>query len=165
MIIIVMGVEGSGKNSVGATLSDELGCHFYDGADFHSASNVEKIQQGTPLSLEDQQQWLTSIRSLIENHLEQERSAVIACTGLKAAARQQLSQGDDRIYFVFLRGTYETLWDRLTRRKNHSLKAEMLQSQLDGVAELGQIDLIIDIEEATTDEIVDVIVSYVNGTV
>lgn len=131
MVIIVMGVAGSGKTTVGELLAEAIGCHFYDGDDFHPPENVEKMAQGFSLHDADRRPWLASLRNLIEKHVQKECHAVIACSALKESYREQLGQGIQGVEFVYLNGSYDTIWARMKRRKNHFMKSELLQSQFD----------------------------------
>ncbi len=85
MIILLMGVAGAGKTSVGAQLADDLGWPFYDGDTFHPKANVEKMRQDTPLTDADRFPWLTALRHLIDDLARQETSAVVTCSALKQA--------------------------------------------------------------------------------
>lgn len=156
MIVIVMGVAGSGKTTIGSRLADELGCHYYDGDDFHPASNIEKMRNNIPLTDDDRQPWLASLRSLIDNHIQQGKQAVIACSALKRSHRQQLGRDLPGVHFVYLQGSYETIWERLKKRKDHFMKPEMLKSQFDALEEPTRDVLIFNVEE-DPDEIVTTI--------
>jgi len=129
MIIIVMGVSGSGKTTVGELLADRLGCGFSDADDFHPAANVEKMRAGIPLTDDDRWPWLTALRRAIDDWQAAGESRVIACSALKAAYRDRLSpQGD--VVFVFLKGSAETIDARLKARKGHYMNPGLLASQL-----------------------------------
>lgn len=130
MVIVVMGVDGSGKTTVGTRLAEAMGCHFYDGDDFHPPENVEKMENGIPLDDIDSRPWLASLRNLIEKHLQKECQAVIACSALKKSYREQLVNGLNGVEFVYLNGSYDTIWSRL-RRRSHFAKPEILKGQLD----------------------------------
>src|SRR5438270_12038372 len=90
MVIILMGVSGSGKTTVGRGLADELGWKFYDGDDFHPRANVEKMAHGVPLNDDDRAPWLESLRDLIRSCLGRGESAVLACSALKRSYREYL---------------------------------------------------------------------------
>ena len=128
MIIIVMGVSGSGKTTIGEMLADRLGCGFSDADDFHPATNVEKMRAGIPLTDDDRWPWLNALRSAIEGWQAAGESRVIACSALKAAYRGQLSPRND-VVFVFLKGSSETIATRLKARKGHYMNPDLLASQ------------------------------------
>jgi len=127
--IIVMGVAGSGKTTVGKSLSKHLGWDFYDADDFHPPENIAKMTNGIPLNDVDRSPWLASLHTLIFSNLEQNRPAVLACSALKDSYRQQMLEGNDGTQIVFLKGTYDQIWSRLSMRKDHYMKPQMLQSQ------------------------------------
>ena len=131
MIVIVMGVAGSGKSTVGRFLARQLGWTFLDGDDFHPAANVEKMSHGIPLSDDDRLPWLQLIRKEIERLRESAQSAVVACSALKSSYRHILAADDPDTRFIFLQGTYEEFYERLAERTGHFMKPDMLQSQFD----------------------------------
>lgn len=128
MIIIVMGVSGSGKTTVGGLLAGRMGCGFSDADDFHPAANVEKMRVGIPLTDDDRWPWLKALRQAIEDWEAAGESRVIACSALKAAYRNLLAPRDD-VVFVFLKGSSETIASRLKARKGHYMNPDLLASQ------------------------------------
>ncbi|KAJ7594550.1 P-loop containing nucleoside triphosphate hydrolase protein [Mycena floridula] len=127
-LIVVMGVSGTGKSTLGKALSQALGLPFIDGDDLHPASNVAKMAAGQPLNDEDREPWLRKIRKTAD---EQNSSVVIACSALRGAYRNILrGENGKRTYFVFIEGSRETLLDRMQKRNGHFMKATMLDSQL-----------------------------------
>ena len=105
MIVIVFGVSGAGKTTIGKLLAQKLGWRFYEADDFHSQANIEKMHRGVPLTDADRWPWLESLRQLIERSLEASENAVLACSALKRAYRERLRVSDE-VKFVFLRGDY-----------------------------------------------------------
>jgi gluconokinase len=145
MIVIVMGVAGSGKSTIGQRLADRLGWPFYDGDDFHPPANVEKMRAGIPLTDEDRSGWLSALADVIAQQLRQDQSAVIACSALKQQYRARLS-ADDQVRFVYLRGSYALIEARLRERTGHYMPPDLLASQFAALEE-PQSALIVDIDQ------------------
>lgn len=122
--LVLMGVSGSGKTTVGQLLASEVGARFYDGDDFHSPENVRKMSSGIPLTDEDRQGWLESLGALIR---EAETPTIIACSALKKSYRRMLKGAD----FVFLTGSPGLLNERINQREGHYMPPGLLQSQLE----------------------------------
>ena len=133
-VIVVMGVSGSGKTTVGAKLAQELGWQFYDADDFHSEANREKMAQGMALNDEDRAEWLASLRGLIRKHLEEGSSCVLACSALKQRYRDTLAV-NEKVRFAYLRGSFEQVETRMKRRKDHYMPVQLLQSQFEALEE------------------------------
>lgn len=133
--LIVMGVAGSGKTTVGEQLAQHLGWNFYDADAFHPAENIAKMANGTPLNDTDRVPWLAALSALISTSLKQNRPAVLACSALKESYRQQLLAGNEGVQFVYLKGSYELIWSRISSRKDHYMKPQMLQSQFEALEE------------------------------
>jgi len=132
--VIVMGVSGSGKTTIGSMLAQELGWQFYDADDFHPPANREKMAQGVPLSDEDRAEWLASLRKLIQKNLEEGVSCVLACSALKQRYRETLAV-DEKVRFAYLRGSYDQIETRMKRRKDHYMPVQLLQSQFEALEE------------------------------
>jgi gluconokinase len=128
MIVIVFGVSGAGKTTIGKLLAQELGWRFIEGDDFHPAANVDKLRKGIPLTDEERQPWLARLRERIERCLAEKENAVLACSALKNKYRELLKANAD-VKFVYLRGDYGLIADRLRERKGHFMKPQLLQSQ------------------------------------
>jgi gluconokinase len=128
MFVVLMGVAGSGKTTIGRKLAAELGWKFYDADDFHPAANVEKMARGAPLDDADRKPWLEALRDLVRGSLERGERAVLACSALKESYRAYLLS-DGRVKLVYLRGDYELIRDRLKDRRGHFMKPQMLDSQ------------------------------------
>jgi gluconokinase len=128
VIVIVFGVSGAGKTTIGKLLAQEVGWHFYDADDFHSQANIQKMQSGIPLTDEDRWPWLQNLRQLIERSLEAGENAVLACSALKRAYCEQLRVSDE-VKFVFLHGDYALIEKQLRQRRDHFMNPELLRSQ------------------------------------
>lgn len=133
--VIVMGVAGCGKTTVGEALAKRLGWSFYDADAFHPAENIAKMATGMPLNDSDRAPWLAALHALISASLRENRPAVLACSALKESYRQQLLEGNEGVQLVYLRGSYDLIWSRLSLRKGHYMKPEMLQSQFEALEE------------------------------
>jgi len=144
---IVMGVSGSGKTEVGSSLAQHLGWDFYDADDFHPPANVAKMAAGVPLNDTDRAPWLASLHELISTSLKKDQPGVLACSALKERYRQQLLAGNDDVQLVYLKGSYELIWSRMSARKDHYMKAHMLRSQFETLEEPGNA-LVIDISNS-----------------
>lgn len=125
---VVMGVSGSGKTTVGQALAGRLNCPFYDGDDFHPPANVAKMASGTPLNDADRAPWLARLTELLENHVGKGETAVLACSALKQTYREQLRVSPN-VQFVYLAGSFDLIWQRMSARADHYMKADMLRSQ------------------------------------
>ncbi len=147
MIIILMGVSGSGKTTIGLLLAQRLGWAFYDGDDFHPPANVEKMRSGVPLTDSDRESWLATLQQLIDDLLKNGRSAVLACSALKQSYRTRLQRHPEDVRFVYLKGDYALLHQRLTTRHEHFMPAGLLASQF-ATLEEPQEGLIIDIAQS-----------------
>ena len=127
--LIVMGVSGSGKSTIGETLAERLGWPFEDGDRFHPASNVAKMSAGHALTDGDRWPWLQAIADEIDRVCEAGERAVIACSALKRAYREVLVHGRDDVRIVYLDGTQDLIAARLAARKGHFMPPALLVSQ------------------------------------
>ena len=129
-IIYIMGVSGSGKTHIGKRLAKALQIPYFDADDFHPTENTQKMKSGTPLTDEDRSQWLDTLHELAHQHSEQ--GCVISCSALKQQYRDTLALPmDDKVLWVYLKGTYEVIYQRMKNRKGHFMKPEMLASQFE----------------------------------
>ncbi|XP_037536283.1 probable gluconokinase [Nematolebias whitei] len=149
MIYIIMGVSGSGKTSLGTFLSEKLGWPFYEGDNFHPQENIEKMSRGEPLTDQDRFPWLLKLYEIIERERSSGCDALMACSALKRQYRQVLLHGSSAlaaascphqnispptpadIFFLYLHGDYDFIYQRMVARKGHYMKADLLRSQFD----------------------------------
>ncbi len=129
-VIIVMGVAGSGKTTVGELLASRNGGKFHDADNFHPDANIEKMAAGIPLDDVDRAPWLARLRTEVVDATPESCLAVIACSALKKSYRAALGVGGDGVTLVYLKGDAPTLSLRLENRAGHFMKAGMLESQL-----------------------------------
>ena len=126
-----MGVSGCGKTTISELLSKELDLPFFDGDDFHSQSNIEKMTSGVPLNDEDREGWLVTLNELAVKQLKQ-NSCIIVCSALKKSYRDILNRGiQNQVYWIHLSGSFEQILDRINKRDNHFMSSDLLQSQFD----------------------------------
>jgi carbohydrate kinase (thermoresistant glucokinase family) len=157
--IVLAGVSGSGKTTVGRGLAERLGWDYVEADDHHPPENVAKMRRGEPLNDADRAPWLASLRRELDRHLAEGRGVVLSSSALKADYRRALTGGRDEIAVVLLHGPQRVLADRLEQRRDHFFDASMLRSQLDTL-ELpgpGEAALVIGVEPEP-DRIVDRIV-------
>lgn len=135
MIIITMGVSGSGKTTIGRCLATVLGWPFYDGDDFHPQANVDKMAQGMPLTDADREPWLQAMHEHIATLIRRGENAVLACSALKRAYRRQIVGTLKQVHFVYLRGSFDLIQSRLAARQGHFMPSDLLASQFDTLEE------------------------------
>lgn len=152
-IIIVMGVEGSGKTTIGRKLAGALGCQFYDADDFHSPQARSKMAAGVALTDDDRRPWLQALRGLVAEHLHTGVRMVLACSALKASYREMLTLDPARTVFVYLRGDIALIRQRLRDRSGHYAGVSLLASQFETLEEPRDA-LIVDIAD-TPEHIVE----------
>jgi carbohydrate kinase (thermoresistant glucokinase family) len=128
--VVVMGVSGCGKSTVGHLLAGRLETPFVEGDDSHSAANVAKMAAGQPLTDEDRAGWLQALSLRLRQSVAQAQGLVVACSALKKVYRDVLRQGAPDVLFVHLQGSPEVLTQRLQQRTGHYMPATLLQSQL-----------------------------------
>lgn len=128
MIVIMMGVVGAGKTTVGRALAKQLGWEFADADDYHSQDNIDKIRHGVPLEDESRLPWLLQLRSLIQNWHSEGHNGVLACSALKRSYREELHVAPN-IQFVYLQGSAALIVNRLRARTGHFANDAILASQ------------------------------------
>ena len=150
MILIVAGVSGSGKTTVGAMLAGRLGWRFADADDFHPAANVEKMRAGIPLTDADRGPWLRAIAAWMDEHIARGESAVVGCSALKRSYRDELLGGRPEARMVFLAADREVLARRLAARLGHFFPEQLLGSQLAALEPPGPDEHVIRVVPADT---------------
>ena len=135
MIILLMGVSGSGKTVVGEILSRDLGWPFIDADDYHPPANVEKMRSGHALTDEDRWPWLDRLNQLLREADSRQQSVVLGCSALKQSYRDRLARGVADMRCVHLTGSFELIVSRLAARKHRYMPASLLQSQFDTLEE------------------------------
>jgi len=128
VIVIIFGVSGAGKTTIGKLLAEELGWRFCEADDFHPRANIDKMGRGIPLTDEDREPWLNSLRELIERCIAEGENAVLACSALKRVYRKHLRVSLE-VKLVFLRGDYALVAGQLGHRRGHFMNPGLLRSQ------------------------------------
>jgi gluconokinase len=162
-VIIVMGVSGAGKTTVGQILAEKLSWNFSDADDFHSSENKAKMNKSIPLTDDDRKSWLESLSKHIGESLECSRPLVLACSALKRSHRAILAQGNEGIFFVYLRGDMDLIKGRLEERKGHFMSPALLKNQFEALEEPTPDDAVhVDISPEP-EKIVDTIISHMKS--
>jgi gluconokinase len=151
VIVIVFGVSGAGKTTIGKLLAEELGWRFLEADDFHPRTNIEKMRRGRPLTDEDRWPWLERLREQLMRSVAAKENAVLACSALKRAYRGRLRVSDD-VKFVFLRGDYALIAEQLCHRRGHFMNPTLLKSQFADLEEPGSDEGALAIELGRTPE-------------
>ncbi|AKT39467.1 gluconokinase [Chondromyces crocatus] len=137
MVILVLGVSGAGKTTVGQKLAEAIGARFCDADDLHPRANLDKMAHGIPLDDDDRAPWLATLRRSIEQWLREDGDTVLACSALKASYRDLLAGDEVRVRLVFLRVPIEVARARVTERKGHFMPPGLLESQFEALEEPG----------------------------
>ena len=155
LIIYIMGVSGAGKSTIGGMLSKTLDMPFFDGDNYHSEANVLKMAKGQALNDSDRFGWLQKLNGLAKEQ-SQIKGCIIACSALKESYRAILNKDIEKnTKWVFLRGSFDQIKERMGKRKNHFMKPNLLKSQFDALEEpKGAIHVSIDLEKT---EIIDIL--------
>jgi gluconokinase len=155
-MVLITGVAGSGKTTIGSRLAQRLGWPYVEGDDFHPADNRQRMARGLPLEESHRSPWLAALRARMDEVRATGGNAVISCSALREAHREQLAGGHDDLLLVHLAGDYETIHDRVVRRQGHWFDPALVSSQFEAL-ELPRDALTIDVREAP-DAIVERIV-------
>jgi len=135
MVVIVMGVTGAGKTTIGRALATSLGWEFRDGDDLHSEASKLKTHCGVALDDVDRAPWLSALRKLIQAMLSEGRNGVVACSALKQSYRDVLAVDPSSVKLVYLRASKQLIAERLRGRTDHFMNPDLLQSQFDTLEE------------------------------
>ena len=161
MIIVLMGVTGSGKTTIGQKLAEVLACPFYDADVFHPAANKEKMGRGIPLTDADRLPWLQTLHAEMTEWKKQKPKTVLACSALKQKYRDLLSAGLE-VRWIYLKGNPETIRQRIKGRQGHFAGTPLLASQFADLEE-PQDAIVVDVQEDPA-RIVNGILQYLKET-
>ncbi len=150
--LILMGVSGCGKSTIAAELAERLDWELLEADDFHPPQNIAKMKAGIPLNDADRAPWLSALHAKLVSTLTAGRHPVLACSALKASYRRELTRGLDGLQFVYLKGDYDLIWSRISKRRGHFMQAELLRSQFAALEEPLEA-LVVDVGQ-TPEEIV-----------
>jgi len=128
-ILVIMGVSGSGKSTIGALLSERLSWAFAEGDDLHPSANIEKMSKGIPLSDADRWPWLESITEVMDRWHQDGIAGIITCSALRRSYREKLAKGRPYLRFIYLKGSPDVISQQLTRRHDHFMPPTLLESQ------------------------------------
>lgn len=164
--IIVMGVCGCGKSTIGENIANKLNAKFIDGDDLHPKANIQKMASGVPLDDIDRGPWLERIRDAAYSIETKNETGVIVCSALKKKYRDQIREGNQNVQFIFLDGSKSLILERMRERQGHFMRETMLDSQLETLErpdqEVGVFTISID---ASIDNIVDAAVAVLVGNI
>ncbi len=150
MVVVVMGVCGSGKSTLGKILAERLNVDFLEGDDFHSPANVAKMSRGEPLTESDRAPWLSEIRRTLDRYLKDDRGVVLTCSALTRKSRLTLGVERSAVRLIHLHAPQSVLEKRMARRKNHFMPGSLLQSQLETLETPGNGEALrIDVSDST----------------
>ena len=137
MIVILMGVSGVGKTTIGQVLSDRLGWALFDADEFHSPASIEKMRNGIPLEDADRWPWLDRMNAMLVEKEGRGESVLLACSALKQVYRDRLAKGAADLRWIYLKGSVDLIRKRVEARKGHYMKAGLLESQFAALEEPG----------------------------
>ena len=161
--IIFMGVSGCGKTTIGKMTAKTLGVPYYEGDEYHPQVNVEKMSRGLPLNDEDRDGWLQRLSELIRDKLAKGESGVLSCSALKKNYRDRLRVDPDRVHFIYLKGGFELILERMERRTNHYMPSDLLKSQFETLEEPETV-FIIEIDQSP-EEILSQVMFYITNKI
>lgn len=156
--IIFMGVSGCGKTTIGKMTAETLGVPYYEGDEYHPRENIEKMSHGIPLNDEDRDGWLQQLADLIQSKLETGESGVLSCSALKKKYRDRLRTDPENVHFIYLKGSFELIRERMEKRMNHYMPPDLLRSQFLTLEE--PVDIFTIESDQSPQEIVEKTLSY-----
>ncbi|WP_159567425.1 gluconokinase [Budvicia diplopodorum] len=133
--VVLMGVSGCGKSSVGAAVARELGAKFIDGDDLHPRANIQKMASGHPLNDDDRAPWLERLNDAAYSLSHKNEVGIIVCSALKRRYRERLRQDNPDMIFLYMKGSFDIILARLKARAGHYMPTDLLQSQFDALEE------------------------------
>ena len=133
--IIIMGVSGCGKSSVGAAIANALGAKFIDGDDLHPRANIQKMASGQPLDDTDRAPWLERLNDAAYSLRHKTEVGLIVCSSLKRRYRDRLRQDNPEMVFLYMKGSFDVILERLKARAGHFMPTDLLKSQFDALEE------------------------------
>lgn len=154
--IIVMGVSGSGKTTVGEAVARQIHAKFIDGDDLHPRANIQKMGSGHPLNDEDRMPWLERLSDAAYSLNHKNETGIIVCSALKRRYRDRLRDGNQGMVFLYLKGSFDVIMERLKARSGHFMPTDLLKSQFETLEEPGadEPDVICVDIDADVDEVV-----------
>ncbi|MBS0057686.1 gluconokinase [Yersinia sp. Marseille-Q3913] len=163
--IIVMGVSGSGKTTVGEAVARQIHAKFIDGDDLHPRANIQKMGSGHPLNDEDRMPWLERLSDAAYSLDHKNETGIIVCSALKRRYRERLREGNQGMVFLYLKGSFDVIMARLKARSGHFMPTDLLKSQFEALEEPGadEPDVICVDIDADIDEVVRRCVSALEG--
>jgi gluconokinase len=152
-VILIMGVSGSGKTTIGEMLAQSHHWQFKDADNFHPQANIDKMHRGEPLTDEDRRPWLQILRHEIDAAIKAKIDLILACSALKATYRQILEDDrSDLVKFVYLKGSFELIQQRLKERHGHFMNPDLLRSQFDDLEPPGDA-IVVNIEQSAAESV------------
>lgn len=158
-----MGVSGCGKTTIGKMTAETLGVPYYEGDEYHPQENVEKMSRGLPLNDEDRVGWLRRLADLMKEKLDEGESGVLSCSALKKKYRDRLRVDPEKVHFIYLKGSYDLIHERMESRTNHYMPTDLLKSQFNTLEEP---DTVFTIEiDQTPDKILSQAMFYITNKI
>jgi len=158
-----MGVSGCGKTTIGKKTAETLGVPYYEGDDYHPQENVDKMSRGIPLNDEDRAGWLQRLADIIREKLDEGASGVLSCSALKMKYRDQLTVDPERVHFIYLKGRYQLIQERMKKRSNHYMPPDLLMSQFETLEEPDDIFTIR--VDQSPEKILAQVMNYITNTI